>query len=325
MLNSCISGIKSWLICFLLIALVGVGFGLCHLTERKKSLFENIDGNISSAGFTSPDNLPFQGIDTVVFLHTNDRHFDLNLSEEMFGEVSKIRSRYRNVFLLDAGDLFVRHPNRWIVNGNPKPDYEWYAQRALDMIASMNELEYDAMTLGNHELAYIEPHTRLALEAARFPILSANMDISTEHLPPVKDYVILQTESGIKIAILGLSVDNARFFGIRQKDIFNSAQEYMFLRDSSHVFVALTHIGLANDQRLAASFPKLDIIIGGHSHDLLKEAVMTGNVLLAHAGGNPHVVSDTHPVHLGMIFVILENGVIKKKWGSVVDLSLRGE
>lgn len=211
----------------------------------------------------SPE-LSLHGIDTILFLHTNDRHFDLNQTDEFSAVISGLRERYSDVFLFDAGDLFVRHPNRWIDNGTPKPDYEWYSQRAHEMIASLNDHGYDAVTLGNHELAYIQPYTLNALKTAKMPMLAANMEITTPHLPPVKDYVILKSKNGIRIAVLGLSVDNAGFMGVKQMDIYQTVKEYMMLRDSSHIFLALTHIGLNNDRQLASQFPQLDLIIGGH-------------------------------------------------------------
>lgn len=261
------------------------------------------------------------GIDTVLFLHTNDRHFDLNLTEKFSAAITGLRERYSDVFLFDAGDLFVRHPNRWIDNGTPKPDYEWYSRRAHEMIANLNDLGYDALTLGNHELAYIQPYTQNALKTARMPLMAANIEISTPNLPPMKDYILLKTKKGIRIAVLGLSLDNAGFMGIKQKDIFQTAREYMVLRDSSHIFIALTHIGLNNDRQLANRFPQLDLIIGGHSHDLFEEALMVNDVLIAHAGGNPHEVSDNHPVLLGKVFVRLENGLITHKWGEVIEIT----
>jgi len=260
-------------------------------------------------------------IDTILFLHTNDRHFDLNLTEEFSAVISGLRERYNDVFLFDAGDLFVRHPNRWIVNGTPKPDYEWYSLRAHDMIASLNDQNYDAVTLGNHELAYIQPYTLNALKTAEMPMLAANLEITTPHLPQLKDYVMLESKNGIRIAVLGLSVNNAGFMGVKQMDIYQTAKKYMMLRDSSHIFLALTHIGLNNDRQLARQFPQLDLIIGGHSHDLLKETLLVSDVLIAHAGGNPHVVSDRHPVLLGKVFVRLENGRITHKWGGVIEIT----
>jgi hypothetical protein len=265
--------------------------------------------------------LAYPVVETIVFLHTNDRHFDMNLQKEFAEMVAEVRQKYQDVFLVDAGDVFTRHPFRWTVNGGPSQGPEWYGARALSMITAMNQLGYDAMTLGNHELAYIENYTRIALNAAEFPILAANIDIATEHLPEVKSYTMLQTKTGRTIAVLGLSTDNGRKQGVKERNQFIAARNHMHLRDSSDVFVALTHIGLRRDTTLAGRAPYLDVIIGGHSHDLLEEAIMVNGVLVAHAGGNPHVVSDEHPVTLGKVIMEMENGIVINKSGKVLILA----
>ncbi len=257
-------------------------------------------------------------IETIVFLHTNDHHFDINLQDELEAKITEIRNSYPDVFLFDAGDILVRHPHRWIVNDTLEKDIEWYGQRSMEMVESMNALGYQAMTLGNHELDYKEPFTGQALMAADFPLLSANMEITTDALPSPQSHLHFSTHTGRNISVLGLSVASGNKPGILQKDIFETAAQYMYLREESDVFVALTHIGLQNDARLAEEFPLLDIIIGGHSHHLIEEAVLVNDVLLAQAGGNRHEVSDQHPVYLGKITVRLENGQVAQKEGYVI-------
>ncbi len=259
--------------------------------------------------------------ETVVFLHTNDHHFDVNLQHELSAKIAEIRKKYDNVFLFDAGDVVVRHPHRWVENGHSMEEPDWYRRRAMKIIQAMNELQYDAMTLGNHEFDYIQDHTLHALQAADFSLLSSNVEVTTTQLPVPGSHLMLQTSSGYKIAVLGLSVTSGSKDGIRQHDIFDTARQYMSLRNESTIFVALTHIGLANDVRLAEEFNQLDVIIGGHSHHLVEEAVMINGVLIAQAGGNPHVVSDDHPVYLGKIIVTLENGKITDKKGHVIQIS----
>lgn len=257
-------------------------------------------------------------IETIVILHTNDHHFDINMQDELKEKITEIRNRYPDVFLFDAGDIFVRHPHRWIVNDSLVKEVEWYGQRAMEMVEEMNSLGYHAMTLGNHELDYKEPYTGQALAAAEFPLLSANMEITTEAIPAPGSHLHFNTHTGRKLSVLGLSVASANQPGIREKDIFETAGEYMYLSEEADVFVALTHIGLKNDVRLAEEFSMLDIIIGGHSHHFIEEAVLVNEVLIAQAGGNRHQVSDQHPVYLGKITVKLENGKIAHKEGYVM-------
>ena len=48
--------------------------------------------------------------------------------------------------------------------------------------------------------------------------------------------------------------------------------------------VALSHLGLRADRRLAQAVPRLDLILGGHSHDTLPEPDMSAGVPIVHAG-----------------------------------------
>lgn len=261
----------------------------------------------------------------IVILHTNDRHFDLNHEDELAAKIEKIRANYDDVFLFEAGDIFVRHAHRWVVNDGLAKDTAWYGERALQMIHSMNELEYDVMTLGNHELAYMNDYTRIALEAARFPVLAANIEISTGKLPQPDPFIVLNTSTKRRIAILGLATDNTFRDGVQELDFAETAGKYISLKDFSDVFLVLSHLGLRKDILFAEEFPVFDAIIGGHSHDLLEEAIIKNSVLIAHAGGNPHFVSDEHPVYLGKVILTLENGKIVDKKGRVMEIGRNAE
>jgi hypothetical protein len=274
--------------------------------------------------FVSPDSMgdtihvTYPVVEEIVFLHTNDHHFDINKLEEFTERVNLIREHYTDVFLFDAGDVFVRHPHRWVENGVLMDDPKWYGARAVRIIESMNALGYDALTLGNHEFDYVNGHTRTALEIADFPLLSANVEVHTAQLPVPESHAIFYTKTGRRVAVLGLSVVSGNKEGIRMNPIRETAADLMFLREGSDVFVALTHIGLENDVALAEDFPQIDVIIGGHSHHMIEEAVRVNGVLVAQAGGNQHVVSDEHPVYLGKVVVRLVNGVPAQKSGLVI-------
>ncbi len=253
----------------------------------------------------------------IVILHTNDQHFTMNNHRELHRKITEIREKYDDVFLFNAGDIFVRHPLRWIVNGRLMGE-DWYGERSMSMISSMNDMGYDLMTPGNHELSYRVPDTRLALESACFPLLAANIEITTDNLPPMDDYKIFNTSTMRQIAVLGLTTGISQ--GVRELGLSETVNEFLFLRDSAEIFMALTHLGLRRDRSLAEEFPEFDVIIGGHSHDLLREGEIVNSVLIAQAGGNPHIVLDSHPVFLGKIIISLENGVITGKQGKILEI-----
>ncbi|MBN1292320.1 MAG: metallophosphoesterase [Candidatus Latescibacteria bacterium] len=260
----------------------------------------------------------------IVFLHDNDLHFDFNSLGAFQTRLEVVRNSNKDVFLFNAGDTFVRHQARWIVDGQPMEDKAWYGERALYMIDTMNLLGYDLMTPGNHELAYIQPYTLIALEKAQFPLIAANIEVSTDAIPPLEPYRILSTSTWRTVAVLGLTTVSlpADSTGIKLLDPFDTAKQYIYLADENDLFVALTHIGYNNDRELAARFPNIDIIIGGHSHTLLENAEIINTVLVAQAGGSEHIMSKDHVKYLGEVDVILENGEIKEKKGHVMVFPL---
>ena len=246
-------------------------------------------------------------------LHDNDHHFTFNYMGPFRDAVNEYREQYEDVFLLNAGDFFVRHQDRW-----HEPYEEHYFRRASGMIALMNAFEYDVATPGNHEFQYYGDFTRTALEMAEFPLVAANMEITTDKLPQFEDYTVLVTSNLYTIAVLGISTGGG-MDGVTRHSRIGTAQQYRHLADAHALFVALTHIGVNTDRELAEAMPELDIIIGGHSHTLLEEAEMVNGVLVAQAGGHPHPMDYEVPNFLGIIRVVLENGEVVEKEGHVLQ------
>lgn len=63
-------------------------------------------------------------------------------------------------------------------------------------------------------------------------------------------------------------------------------RDALALRDEVDLLIALTHIGYAQDQRLAAEVPEIDIVLGGHSHTVLATPVKVGRTWLAQTGSH---------------------------------------
>ncbi len=217
--------------------------------DKKDTLVLQISGKQGSGRvLVTPENrmdtlhLRYPVVEEIVLLHNNDVHFDINHPELFLQKVNEIRQKHENVFLLSAGDIFVRHAHRWKVNGVLMEDISWYARRTNEMMESMNNMQFDAMTPGNHEFDYKENYTRQALEKAEFPLLAANVQFPEGILPPVKETITLETHTWREIGVLGLSV-GVKKEGIEKKDIFKTAQNYAWMADVTDVFVALTHIG----------------------------------------------------------------------------------
>jgi 2',3'-cyclic-nucleotide 2'-phosphodiesterase (5'-nucleotidase family) len=62
------------------------------------------------------------------------------------------------------------------------------------------------------------------------------------------------------------------------------------LRPTHDLVIALTHIGLKEDRRLASTVPGIDLIVGGHTHAVLDSPEMVGRTAIVQAGHWAHQV-----------------------------------
>ena len=76
--------------------------------------------------------------------------------------------------------------------------------------------------------------------------------------------------------------DNTKGFAFNSP--FETAPEYLNLKDQSDIFIILTHLGFENDVRLAETMPAgIDLIIGGHSHTKVAREQIFNGVLITQA------------------------------------------
>jgi len=160
----------------------------------------------------------------------------------------------------------------------------------------LSQFGLDAMALGNHEFDLNNQLLNEFIGSVNFPVVAANVDTSAdEHLREqhnLRPYVLFAfDEQGNKskltslanlpsnkqvVAVFGVALDDLPNIApntgkVRFLDMVSSAQDTVNTLTAAGVehIVALTHIGLGLDQRLAAEVNGIDIIVGGHSHTLL--------------------------------------------------------
>ena len=62
------------------------------------------------------------------------------------------------------------------------------------------------------------------------------------------------------------------------------------LRSKVDCLIALTHIGIAQDRKLAEACPELDLILGGHSHTVLNEPEAVNGVPICQGGSHARFI-----------------------------------
>jgi 2',3'-cyclic-nucleotide 2'-phosphodiesterase (5'-nucleotidase family) len=200
------------------------------------------------------------------------------------GYVDSLRRIYPQALLLDAGDEFQGSPISNLTKG-------------LSQILILNRLKIHAFVPGNHEFDYGFDNLRTVLEQAQFPIITTNYYDSTKMELLSRPYIVYRT-GGLKVAILGIGwsdlkssmlASNASGLGIL--DPVTSIKQWVArLQQSVDIIVVLSHSGFEEDSLLATQLEEVDVIIGGHSHTILRQPRVVNNILICQAGSNGRYV-----------------------------------
>ena len=176
------------------------------------------------------------------------------------------REKDHATLLIDAGD---------VCDGTPfSTEYHGDAD-----IRTMNAVGYDLACPGNHEYNNTLLQVQRLIEEAKFPLLSANSIVKATGKSLYQPYIIREI-NGVKIAFFGLLTYDARTYPAARTELemtepIPAALKLVpELRKQADLVVAVTHIGVDEDIKMAASVPGIDLIVGGHSHTLLPEPLL---------------------------------------------------
>ncbi len=243
-----------------------------------------------------------EGPARLVIAHTNDLHAhfspnraawldgtpDIGGFAEISGHVARLHEEKGgdNVLFLDGGD---------IMTGTPLMEFEVRGVKGGAMLDFMETAGMDAWVLGNHEFDIGYDHVSAIVTASRIPVLSANLDAldgsGTPAISGVQDHTIFE-RAGLRIGVFGLTTDSlSRLTGTNATDQMKvrdvaevAAEQVALLEPQVDLVVALTHIGLEVDQRIAEDVDGIDLIVGGHSHTSLTRPVKVNDTWIVQAG-----------------------------------------
>jgi 5'-nucleotidase len=206
----------------------------------------------------------------------------------------KARESQGPVLILDAGDFSMGTP------------FAAASREIGGELQIMSRMGYDATTFGNHEFDLgpdgLAKAIGVASKAGKIPaVLSSNTDFSPND-PTLDDlrqlskaglirrYLVIE-RGGLRFGVFGVLGKEAQIYtsggAVKFPDPVESAREVVkILRETEKVDVAiaLSHCGVAKgkdgrystgeDVGLPEAVPGIDVVIGGHSHTELKEAII---------------------------------------------------
>jgi len=199
--------------------------------------------------------------------------------------IKRLRAANGDVLALHAGDVFVG-------------SFEFNKYLGYPELKIMEPL-YDAMALGNHEfdlgldaLAGVVSGQLAGGDPVALPLLCANFDFEGTPLAAMIGKSLIKTVGGVKVGIFGLVNEDAQNYSAAvaarlSGDVFTVAgmQAGALKAAGCEVVVCLSHLGTLYDLLgLADNVPYIDVIVGGHSHDLYEQAVVRNGKIIVHAG-----------------------------------------
>jgi 5'-nucleotidase/UDP-sugar diphosphatase len=217
-----------------------------------------------------------------VIFAVNDMHATIDNFPKLAYIVDSLEAIYPDMLLVAAGDNQT---------GNPVNDQ--YPEKGFPMIDLMNATGFDLSAVGNHEFDTRPDGLSNLTNKANFSFICANVSNDNNLNVKISPYKIFTLPNGLRLAFLGLlqisqngipdsHPDNVKGFSFRSP--FETAPKYLWLKDSSDIFIVLTHIGFEEDVMLAESMPAgIDLIIGGHSHTRVEKEQVHNGIMITQA------------------------------------------
>lgn len=209
--------------------------------------------------------------------------------------IDNVRKENENVIVMHAGDTITGSVFSIVYQG-------------MDETVLMNDMGIDVSTLGNHEFDFGIEQLNNIISNRNFPTIACNVKVKATGENYVPPYIITNIK-GVHVAIIGV-LQSEKMNIIQGLDYIDIEEEVSSLKNllkeiplntTNDITILLSHAGFDTDKRIAQEIPNtFNIIIGGHTHTLLKNPVIIGKTTIVQAG--------QYGEYIGTIDVIFKNG-----------------
>jgi 5'-nucleotidase/UDP-sugar diphosphatase len=246
---------------------------------------------VNSAGTPQPKRL--------TMLFTSDEHGAIRPAPSLQAEIDGMRQANPNGSLvISGGDVFQGAPESEMAHGKP----------ALELLPKAG---YDLVTLGNHDFDYGQEFLGEWTNHATYPILSANVRGKDGQMLPGVQASIIKEMDGYKVGFIGVTTQTTPEICLKenvkgldfQDPVPAVKAEIQKLRDQGANLIGLiAHTEEREEERIAAEVQGIDFILGGHTHQVYKDAKVASGVPVYRSGSSREAIGklsiDIDPVSL---------------------------
>lgn len=249
-----------------------------------------------------PAALAAEGGKHITILGTSDMHGNIwgysyednkesanNGMARLYTYIQQVRAENPNTILIDAGDD---------IQGTIMTDdiYNKAPDEAHPVIAAMNYMGYDAMTLGNHEFNWGIPTMQKIVGQAEFPVLAANVKGTDGKLVTGAGWTIVEKD-GVKVAVIGVVTPDVPIWDGGKEGIDGCTYEAASaavkaaiaeIGTQADLIVVSAHMGLYAEfdeengsdsaQKILDDNPEIDVLQVAHNHVVVNEK--QGNLVI---------------------------------------------
>jgi len=241
----------------------------------------------------------------LAYAHTMTDYVELARAYGRLGGLDRTATLVKAI-RADRGDdkvLFLDGGDTW------QGSYTALKSNGQDMVDCMKLLKPDAM-VGHWEFTLGEDRVKEIIDDMGYAFLASNI-FDNEWDEPVFDSTAMFEKGGVKVAVIGQAmpytpIANPRWmfpkwsFGIRPETLQDNVDKAR--ADGAEVVVLLSHDGFDVDRKLAGVVNGIDVILTGHTHDAIPQAIEIGNTLLLSSG--------SHGKYLGRVDLEVKDGKV---------------
>jgi 2',3'-cyclic-nucleotide 2'-phosphodiesterase (5'-nucleotidase family) len=179
--------------------------------------------------------------------------------------------------------------------------------RGKQMVDVLNTLGLDWVVFGNHEFDYDDQADLQArLDESKFTWFAANARFKGQtwtqqffknkpgggtEICPDNQVITIKDADGtsIQVGLFGVLINTGRKPWVTYTDWTEAAlKNYQELQPKCDVVLALTHLAVEDDKKLAAVLPQIPLFMGGHDHDNMR--IPVGPAVITKADANAKTV-----------------------------------
>lgn len=163
------------------------------------------------------------------------------------------------------------------------------------VVPALNAVGVELMTPGNWEFAFGPAVLRQRARELSFPLLASNVTRADTGQREFADVDIREIGGarvafiGITSPIVGRTMPHAFGAGLRfldALDVLPPLIAQVRARERPDAVILLSHYGFAQEVAIARRVDGLDVILGGHTHDVLADAVVVGRTIITQSGAH---------------------------------------